>query len=370
MDQAERREGAAPDAGSIAPTATRPPLGDIGGSFPSRSMVSLWALCLLPLLLFGAFAVYQREKGLQDGAEDVARTIQILEEHALRVFEAQQLIIDQTDQYLGDMAWTDIRDSEEVHRFLQRTAAGSPHVDGLWLVPPDGRTANSADFFPFPDITVADRTYFQVLRERDELHFGEMIVGRTKGTFNFNLSRRRSPRDDFNGVILVTSSLAYFTDFWEQASAGSFVAGIFKEDGEILVRYPLLESLSANLAEDSPLLDRMQDSDDNVYPSISSLDGRTRLYGYSRIGETPLFIGYGVTNTSDSRPLARGNAADGARRDDGDNPARDLRDNHPAAEPQPRRNGDLVAPDGRGTRARSGQACAGRGRGRGTQTPA
>ena len=135
--------------------------------------------------------------------------------------------------------------------FLQRTAAASPHVDGLWLVPPDGRTANSADFFPFPDVNVSDRRYFQVLRERDELHFGEMIVGRTKGTFNFNLSRRRSPRDAFNGVILVTSSLDYFTEFWTQASAGDFVAGIFRQDGEILVRYPLLETLPQNLAVDS-----------------------------------------------------------------------------------------------------------------------
>jgi PAS domain S-box-containing protein len=259
-------------------------------------MAMLWALCLLPLLLFGAFAAHQREQVLQDGERAIARTIKILEEHALRVFEAQQLIIDQTDQYLGNMTWSEIRASEEVHLFLQRTAAASPHVDGLWLVPPDGRTANSADFFPFPDVDVSDRRYFQALRERDELHFGEMIVGRTKGTFNFNLSRRRSPRDAFTGLILVTSSLDYFTEFWTQASEGHFVAGIFREDGEILVRFPLLETLPQNLADNSPMLGRMQASDDEVYRSISSIDGRARLYGYSRIGTTPLFIGYGMPN--------------------------------------------------------------------------
>lgn len=256
----------------------------------------LWALSLLPLLLFGVFAAYQRERTLQDGELLIERTIRILEEHALRVFEAQQLIIDQTDQYLGAMSWNDIRASEDVHLFLKRTAAGSPHVDGLWLVPPDGRTANSADFFPFPDVNVSDRRYFQSLRDHDELHFGEMIVGRTKGTFNFNLSRRRSPRDTFNGVILVTSSLDYFTDFWTQASEGEFVAGIFRQDGEILVRFPLLETQSERLADDSPLLDRMQSNDTEVFRSVSSMDGRSRLYGYSRIGTTPLFIGYGLPN--------------------------------------------------------------------------
>ena len=295
MQNLEPTTTVVPDS-SRGMTASRAIHSDISASVPGRSMMLLWAVCLLPLLLFGAFAVYQRQNDLRDGEIDVERTIKILEEHALRVFEAQQLIIDQTDQYLGDMAWSDIRVSEAVHGFLKRTAAGSPHVDGLWLVPPDGRTANSADYFPFPDISVTDRTYFQALRERDELHFGEMIVGRIKGNFNFNLSRRRFPRDIFNGVILVTSSLSYFTDFWEQASEGPFVAGIFREDGEILVRYPLLDTLPRNLSEDSPLLDRMQESDDNVYQSISSLDGRARIYGYSRIGETPLFIGYGVPN--------------------------------------------------------------------------
>ena len=33
-----------------------------------------------------------------------------------------------------------------------------------------------------------------------------------------------------------------------------------------------------------------------MYQSISSIDGRERLYGYSRIGTTPLFIGYGLPN--------------------------------------------------------------------------
>ena len=270
--------------------------GGSAGIFPGIGMAMLWVLCLLPLILFAAFAAYQRDEALRGGELAVARTIQILEEHALRVFEAQQLIMDQTDQFLGDMSWDEIRTSEEVHRFLRRTADGSPHVDGLWLVPPDGRTANSADFFPFPDISVADRRYFQALRAADELHFGEMIVGRTKGTFNFNLSRRRSPRDSFNGVILVTSSLDYFTEFWEQASGDSFVAGIFRDDGEILVRYPLVASLRQSLSDDSPMLARMQRSDDEVYSSVSSIDGRSRIYGYSRIGQTPLFIGYGISN--------------------------------------------------------------------------
>jgi two-component sensor histidine kinase/PAS domain-containing protein len=296
MVQVAQAPRSAAEEASAAPITSRPNAPDVGPTASGRSLLLLAALSLLPLLMFAVSAYNQRQAALLNSEVAVRRTIQILEEHALRVFESQRLIIDQTDQYLGEMTWDAIRASEDVHRFLRETAEGSPHVDGLWLVPPDGRTANSADFFPFPDVSVTDRIYFQTLQERDELHFGEMIVGRTKGTFNFNLSRRRSPRDTFNGVILVTSSLAYFTDFWEQASEGEFVAGIFREDGEILVRHPHLDELPRRLPEDSQMLDKLQIADDGIYHSISSLDGNDRIYGYSRIGDTPLFIGYGVPN--------------------------------------------------------------------------
>ena len=79
------------------------------------------------------------------------------------------------------MTWEEIRHSAEVHGFLRRLVEDSDHVDGLWLIPPDGRTANSADFFPFPEVDASSRAYFQALEAADELHFGEMIVGKLKG---------------------------------------------------------------------------------------------------------------------------------------------------------------------------------------------
>jgi hypothetical protein len=87
----------------LTPSTRSPVTQHDASSFPNWSMAMLWAPCLLPLLLFGAFAGYERAQALRNGELTIARTIKILEEHALRVFEAQQLIIDQTDQYLGNM---------------------------------------------------------------------------------------------------------------------------------------------------------------------------------------------------------------------------------------------------------------------------
>ncbi len=265
------------------------------GGAPGAVRALLVVAVVLPLVLFAGASWYLRERQLAEGVVHVEQTVQGLEEHALRVFEAQTLIIDVVDRYIEGMDWDTIRTSEDVHRFLERLAAASPHVDGVWLVPPDGRTANSSAIFPFPEVSVADREYFDVLSSRDDLHFGEMIVGRTKGTLNFNLSRRRTPRERFEGIILVTSSIDYFTEVWRQASIyDDMVAGLFREDGEILARYPGLEAIPEKLSPSSPLLQAMQSSDDGVWRSASTLDGSRRIYGFSRVGDTPVHIGFGV----------------------------------------------------------------------------
>jgi PAS domain S-box-containing protein len=267
----------------------------------------LISLVAVPAILFAGVSWNLRNEALREGFNHVQQTVRIFEEHALRVFEAQSLIADNVDRYITGLDWPTIRNSREVHLFLRSLAATSPHVDGLWLVPPDGRTANSADFFPFPDIDVSDREYFTALKDRDEVHFGEMIRGRTKGTLNFNLSRRVSPRDSFNGVILVTASLRYFTDFWKKAvHYKQSATGLFKQDGRILARFPAFDSLPGRLPGNSDLLRHMQAGlNDGVHRWTSSLDGGTRIYGFSRVGNTPVFVGYGVDEAAVLDPWRR-----------------------------------------------------------------
>lgn len=282
-----------PPGGSAGPnpTVTMPEAARAGRSMQALLVVS----AAMPLVLFVAISWYLHGERLAEGEANVAQTVAVLEENALRVFEAQQLIIDRVDQYIAGMGWEEIRNSEAVHRFLRRAADASPHVDGLWLVPPGGISASSADFFPMPPVDASDRDYYRTLEQRDELHFGEMIVGRTKGTLNFNISRRRSPRETFDGLILVTASLAYFMDYWESVSPyPDHVAALIRPDGEVLARYPAPDGVPARLPSDAPLIAAMADSDSGIVDARSGIDGTELIYGYSRVGNYPVFVAFGV----------------------------------------------------------------------------
>jgi hypothetical protein len=66
---------------------------------------------VVPIGLYAAVSWYLREEALRDGMDHVRQTVRMLEEHALRVFEAQQLIIDRVDRYIAGVDWAEIRES-------------------------------------------------------------------------------------------------------------------------------------------------------------------------------------------------------------------------------------------------------------------
>lgn len=262
-----------------------------------RPLYILLAVALVvPGVIAAMLAYHARGERLREAQADVRQTVHLLREHAQRVFEAEEHIIARIDQHVRGMPWAHIAGSREVHDLLRRLRDQSEHVDGLWLVAPEGRTVASADYFPVPETHVADRSYFVELRESDILYFGPVIVGRLKGNLNFNLSRRRgSPTEQFDGLILVTLDLDYFVRFWKQvASDARHVAGLFREDGVILARYPGLDGVPTKLPADSPVLVGMGKADEGLHTTVSTLDGTRRIYGYARVGDYPVFVGYGV----------------------------------------------------------------------------
>jgi len=99
----------------------------------------------------------------------------------------------------------------------------------------------------------------------------------------------------------------YFTDFWSAASDYEpHVAGLFRPDGEILARYPQLDEIPDKLSEDSPLRDAMREREHGIYRSTSTIDGGERVYAYSKVGDYPVFVGFGVNEDALLEPWREG----------------------------------------------------------------
>ena len=271
--------------------------------------ILLWVSLVLPPAVAGAIAWRSYEQTLDRAWAEGTQTVSVLREHAMRVFEVQEQVIAQIDARIAGMSWDEIERSQTVHALLKSLADASPHIDGLWLVQPEGRTVSSADFFPMPPSTVTEREYFQVLKERDVTHLGRMIQGRLKGNFNFNVSRRRSAGGVFDGVILVTTSLDFFSEFWRGVLGDQpHVVGILRADGEILARHPMLTELPPRIPADSPFYALVAERESGNYTFRSASDGRERLYFQAKLGAYPAFVTVGLDRDSVLEPWRRGTA--------------------------------------------------------------
>jgi signal transduction histidine kinase/DNA-binding response OmpR family regulator len=189
-----------------------------------------------------------RDSALQNADADLARHTLTLGEQTDRSFKSLDLVLSSIGDYLGRKGVSDaesyrrIVTNSETYLLLKEKITGLPQVDAVILVDAGGTVLNLSRFWPTPDINVADRDYFNVLKADPNLEsiVSEPLQNRSDGTWDIYLARRlNDPNGEFMGVILGAISLQYFENFFGATSLGqgSSVA-LFRDDGTMLARFP------------------------------------------------------------------------------------------------------------------------------------
>jgi two-component system NtrC family sensor kinase len=253
------------------------------------------ASILVPLLLFGIVATLDRIAVFGNAERDVVNTTDIFEEHALSLFQAHELMAIAIDGWLGKMSWDQIGSSPLVNQYLKQFADRYPQVLGLWLLDPNGKLRNSSRDPSVAEIDLSDRDYFGALREKDVGTFiSGVVTGRVAAEKNFNIARRRSSAEkEFDGIIVVSVSPDYFTNFWRQtASPATTFTGLLRNDLTILAREP--SSPSLNLSPTSAAAVAIRQNDRGSFRAISPVDGIDRLAAFRRVGSSNVYVVHGV----------------------------------------------------------------------------
>src|SRR6478672_6113177 len=207
----------------------------------------LAAVIALPLLLF-CFAAWQAYKVNQRVAEDqIESSRDVLNEHALKVFEAVQRSIAEINEIIRDMSDDEISANQrKLHDRLQRMVAGSPEVKSFWIFDRNGRALVNSLSYPAPAIDFSDRDYFKAHVDHDLGTFlGEVLRPRAPygGAAFFGVSHRRIATDgSFAGVIQASVLPEYFEGFYAKIgkAPGSYFS-LIRDDGLILARHPALD---------------------------------------------------------------------------------------------------------------------------------
>jgi two-component system NtrC family sensor kinase len=273
---------------------------DTAQSSAIRSLrLAMLAAFVLPVILF-VFLAYTNYRHIHAVADErTERTVNILHEHALKVFETIERSMAETNEIVRGMSDREIvADEARLHQRLRQLVQSLPQFKSLWVFGPDGRAlVNSLAFPQPPDVNFADRDYFQAHAGTDA---GGIFIGRVlrprepfPGDDFFSVSRARpSPDGSFRGVIQISILPSYFERFFEklQSAYPGGYAALVRADGAVLARHPTI-GRDAQMAIASPLTDTMRNNPAGGFATrVSPADGIERRLSWKQLPGLPVFV--------------------------------------------------------------------------------
>ena len=265
------------------------------------------ASLVLPAVLFAfaSFLNYRQAHAVAD--ERIERSLDILHEHALKVFQTVERAIAEVDEGVNDRPDSDIRaDRDRIRERLKRIVDALPQIRGILIVDRDGHLlASSQQPSVSADLDFSDRDYFKKHSQQDAgTYVSEVFVPRIAGggDYLFELSRRRPSADgSFNGITAVSVRSSYFEDFYSLigSSPGNLYAMV-RADGVFLARYPVPANRLLTLGPASGLrLAIAQGLDRAIYTvPESEIDAVGRRTGYRRLAGFPVYVVAGTEGSA------------------------------------------------------------------------
>jgi len=257
---------------------------------------------ILPLVLFVYASWLDHTNAYATARERVERSLDVLQEHAQRVFEPVSVIFLQVEQLLDGLSREAIRAREpKLRQQLKAIADALAQVEAVWVFDADGRPLVASNIYPVPDASYRDRDYFAAHAEHDAgLFVGEILQPRIRTEPPtppfFAVSRRRvMPNGAFGGVVQISVVPGELERFY--ASIGRYPGAYYamlRADGTFLARYPAASNLRRLDASTGFRKQIARDQAGGIYFSGSINDGRERLIGTRRIADYPIYVSTGI----------------------------------------------------------------------------
>jgi two-component system, NtrC family, sensor kinase len=254
------------------------------------------ASAALPALLF-AYASWHAYATVKVVAErQIVTSRDVLTEHALKVFEAVDLSIAETNEIIRGMTDHQIQqNAEALHSRLKSLADASTQIKSLWIFDHSGRALVNSLEYPAPYQDFSDRDYFQAhVAGEIGTYVGQTLRPRAPygGAPFFGVSQRRTSSDgSFTGVLQASLLPEYFEGFYSKLGRepGNYYS-LIREDGLLLARFPKLDR-DVRLAAQSALLKAMRvKPDEGTVTLVSQIDGLERTVSYLKLPRLPVYV--------------------------------------------------------------------------------
>jgi two-component sensor histidine kinase len=257
-----------------------------------RGLQLVLACCiLLPLLLLVLWGERSWRMELSRAGDQAMRNAELVREYALGVVNTQMAVLDHVASLVG-AAGPEEAGQAELDRRLAALDQRMDSVLRLGVIDADGVLV-AASTHPARPVDLSDREYFRSLRDGTARLGIERVTLRPGGQDAIVLAMRR-PGDGFAGVVTSVVPVQAFTDFLGRIAADPRVtASLIRADGTLLVRRSPT-SPPARLGPGTAARRAMAQGDRGLYQARSLTDGMTRIYGFARVGDLPIYVNFGI----------------------------------------------------------------------------
>jgi diguanylate cyclase (GGDEF)-like protein/PAS domain S-box-containing protein len=276
-------------------------------SRPIRWLIVCGVLLIAAIAIGTAVTIGNfRERALANSERELENTVLLLIRHfdqQLQQLELVQKSMVDSVRSAGIASREDFEhemSGNDVHLMLKAKIDALPQVGNLNLADSNGKLINSANAWPVPTVTIADRAYFKALKAAPQstTALSEPVYNRITGAWTTVLARSLTgPKGEFLGVVLGGIEVAQFENFVTSLALGEGAAiSILHRDGTLLARYPHVESLVGRNLKASALFQQVLSGAGHGTARLrSALDGQDRLVVIRGLDRFPMVVSAATT---------------------------------------------------------------------------
>lgn len=254
----------------------------------------LIAVIVVPIGIFAAAAWLNYRWAFEQASMELARTTDAVHEHALKVFEINELVLDRLAERYGELDEAALADAPELRTYIKQLAASAPHITSVGFIFGDGRIISSN--LDLPAGSAHHHAFMAAPRNGKEMLIGELEISNHRNQLRFLIARPKpaTGRGATADLIFTSISPDYFKRYYSGAFGPDYAISIVRSDGAILARSPELPNRFV-LASDSGFRRSIAENPEHgSYAATSAVDGRTRIFNYRRLGDYPLYVAAGL----------------------------------------------------------------------------
>ncbi len=266
---------------------------------PERALKVIFAVVLIgPLLAWAILSYTQYQSTFAEARERTLRMADLLHEHALKVFETQDIVATQVDQILFGLSDPEIiARQHELWPRLKAIAEALDQLQDIWVIDAEGHPLIVTNFEIAPrGIPLADRTYFSVHLNQQEppgaFYISEPLHGRVDPSLVFfRLSRRREVDGVFRGVTALAIEPDYFSTFYKSVAGGGFAAlSLTRTDGTVLANYPKPDDLTRVDRKGPEFQAAIKAGNRGIYRQASRSGENDEIVAFRKLEHYPAYV--------------------------------------------------------------------------------